>query len=224
MFPESVLQSPALKTAPHAAFRILAVLLCGKSRERNGTMMCSERYAARFGINSRETVRRSLAELEARGLIERTRRVTAFSKHATLWAVTWWDIAFRDNVALDRPEPASHKYRSWNITPAASVNAENPSHLLRDNLTPVASVEEPPHHTHGERPTPNHHTCYRPNLNILGGGTAVQHQLAEARMADLMAVARSNPKIEASELARTCRTSEQDARHVLQRVHSEAAA
>lgn len=132
--PESVLQSHACASMPHACLRILAILLVGKVKDRNGTLMCSEAYAAKFGITSRATVRRCLTELEARGLIERTRRVQPFRKAATLWAVTWWPITNRDGQPLDTPEPASHRYREWKAsTPAMGVKdgaaTVFPSHL-----------------------------------------------------------------------------------------------
>jgi hypothetical protein len=205
--PESVLQSPALATAPHAAFRILAILLVGKSKDRNGLMMCSETYAAKFGINSRETVSRCLADLEARGLIERTRRVQRFRKAATLWACTWWPIAYRDGEPLQVPEPASHRYLQWKaITPMVGVEAQESSHRWSDSLTPMVGVGNGTHHTDGEAKGPIHHPDGRGHSKNLGRGTRTASglgaQLAAARAADALAIARERPGIDPGELAK----------------------
>jgi hypothetical protein len=97
-------------------------MLVGRTRERNGTLCCSESYAAKFGIKSRDTVRRSLIELQQRGIIVVTRRVTAFKKYATLFGVTWWPIAYRDGEPLVKAEEPTFDYLKWqNITPTIGV-------------------------------------------------------------------------------------------------------
>lgn len=161
--PESVLQSEAVKTLPHAAFKVLCVLCVGRSRERNGTSCCSDSYALKYGISSRHTVRRSLEELQERGLITVTRRVSPFRKHPTLYGMTWWPIWHRDGQPLSVPEPPSHAYLNWTpSTPAmgaenAAGNKES-SHPSRHSLTPVVGVEKGTHHTHGDTEAPIHHT------------------------------------------------------------------
>jgi hypothetical protein len=161
--PESLLLSPAGKTLPHAAMKVLAILSVGRTRERNGTMCCSESYAMKYGINSRATVRRSLEELQRRGIIVITRRVTPFKKYATLFGVTWWPIFYRDGEPLSTPEPASVAYLKWQATtPVVGVETAQatkiPSHLPRDSLTPIAGVENVDHHTHGDTKVPILHT------------------------------------------------------------------
>lgn len=134
--------SEALMTAPHAAFRVLAILLMGKPRERNGTMMCTDSYAEKFGITSRETVYRSLRSLEDRGLIVRTRHGMRLRKIPTLWAVTWWPIHYRDGQPLDCPQPATHAYLNWRSTPSAKIHTDG-----RGTVTPIVGVNTARLHT-----------------------------------------------------------------------------
>jgi hypothetical protein len=219
--PESVLQHPALATAPTYAFKVLAVLLVGKSKDRNGLMMCSESYAAKYGITAKITVHRALQLLVDRGLIERTRRVQAFRKAATLWAVTWWPICYREGEPLPTSEPAPHTYRSWTgITSTTEVETDNASHPLRRLLTSTTEVETPTHHIHSEVQGASHHIPYGGHSKILGLGAA----LADARLADCIAVARSTPGIVAADLAKRVRCDESIAHRALQKLQAESVA
>jgi len=155
--------------------KVLVILSVGRTRERNGTMCCSESYAMKFGINSRATVRRSLEELQRRGIIVVTRRVTPFKKYATLFGVTWWPIFYRDGEPLSTPEPASVAYLKWQATtPLVGVEAAEatkiPPHLPRDSLTPMAGVANADHHTLGDTKVPNLHTHDGGKSSDLGSG------------------------------------------------------
>jgi len=119
------MESEALKTLPHAAFRVLAILVLGHAKERNGTMMCTDSYAQRFGINSRETVYRSLQALEERGVIVRTRQGMRMRRVPNLWAVTWWPIYYREGKPLGSPQDATHAYLKWTSTPIVGVEADS---------------------------------------------------------------------------------------------------
>ena len=96
------MEHPALATASHAAFRVLAIMLVGATPERNGRLMITDSYAAQFGLKSHDTLQRGREELEARGLIVCTRRVQRRMRWPALWAVTWWPINSRDGAPLDR--------------------------------------------------------------------------------------------------------------------------
>ncbi len=170
--PESVMMSEALMTAPHAAFRVLAILLMGKARERNGTMMCTDSYAEKFGMTSRETVYRSLQALEQRGVIVRTRQGMRLRKIPTLWAVTWWPIHYRDGQPLEFPEPATHAYLRWKNTPIVGVKSTSDQIDQRDlsaelhtdsrgTVTPMAGVNTPQLHTDFTPKSANVHTDNR---------------------------------------------------------------
>jgi hypothetical protein len=211
--PLDVMQAPALASAGHAAFRILAILVAGKSRERNGTLMCSETYAARFGMDSKGTVSQALTQLEERGIIERTRRVAKFSKHATLWAVTWWPIHYRDGQPLAAPEPASHRYAQWQpITPHTGVKvsgrALKRSPRKSGEHTPVVGVESAIHHPDLGPFRANHHPDSRGHSKNLGGGAPSRTAGIEARVRKLMHL---QPHLSDAEVAHTFRASGIDA-------------
>jgi len=120
--PMSVMEHPALTTASHPAFRLLVIMVAGRTPQQNGRLMCTDAYAAKFGLRSHDTVQRARLELVGRGLIVCTRRGQKLNKHAALWAVTWLPIYSRDGQPVEPPEPASHAYRSWTpATPASGV-------------------------------------------------------------------------------------------------------
>jgi hypothetical protein len=52
----------------------------GNAEERNGTLMCTDAYAATFGIKSRGTVSRCLNLLKERGLIVCTRKAVTVGR------------------------------------------------------------------------------------------------------------------------------------------------
>lgn len=171
MLPESVLTHPALATAPHAALRVLTVLLVGKSKERNGTMMCSDSYAAKFGITSHDTLSRSLECLETRGLIETTRHVLRMRRIAALYAVTWWPIYYRNGLPLTTPEPAPHKYVQWNDAPTIGVESKlDSSPRLSGDDAPTIGVDGGNHHPDLPPKSTIHHPDYRGNSKNLGPG------------------------------------------------------
>lgn len=107
------MESVAWQTLPHAMKAILQVLVVGQVEARNGTLACTDSYAARYGFKSRETVQRALAELERRGFIVRTRQGMKMKKMPTLWAVTWWPIYNDNGWPLDKPRPPTYAYRYW---------------------------------------------------------------------------------------------------------------
>lgn len=190
MLPESVLQHPALATAPHAALRVLTVLLVGKSRERNGTMMCSDSYAARFGITSHDTLTRSLELLQQRGLIVITRRVQRMRRFAALYAVTWWPIFYRDGQPITTPEPATHGYRDW-------TELDRSPRLSGDHA-PTIGVMEAGHHPDLPPNSTNHHPDYRGNSENLGQGVDI-----DGRIGKLITM---QPHLTDGDVARAART------------------
>jgi hypothetical protein len=171
MLPESVLEHPSLATAPHAALRVLMILLMGKSKERNGTMMCSDSYATRFGMTSHDTLARSLELLESRGLIATTRRVQRMRRVAALYGVTWWPIYYRDGLPLPSPEPATYAYLNSNNTPTIGVKSElDSSPRLSGDDTPTIGVNGASHHPDLTPKSTFHHPDYRGNSKNLGAG------------------------------------------------------
>lgn len=111
--PVTVLESAACATLPLAAFKVLVILASGYRGTNNGTMACTESWARKYGIMGTDTVRRSLKELEARGLIELTRRGMKMRKIPSLWALTWQSIDNRNGQPIGVPAPASHRYAKY---------------------------------------------------------------------------------------------------------------
>lgn len=173
--PESILQHPALATAPHAALRVLAILVCGYSQERNGVMMLSASYAETFGLTSHDTLTKSLRLLEVRGLITTTRKVQRLRRFSALYGVTWWPIWYRDGVKLDRPEPASHAYQAF-IHPAHRDEHEptfknSPSRSPGQHI-PLTGMKKRPHRPDLGPFQAAHHPAHRANSKNLEGGVA----------------------------------------------------
>jgi hypothetical protein len=173
--PEVVMESEALVRASHPAFRALAILLVGNAEGRNGTLMCSESYAAKYGIKSHGAVKRALQELLDHQLIILTRRVQPLRRFPALYAVTWWPVHNRDGQPVAPPEPATHAYADWEppITPTAREwnfkKKKKSSPLPQGDNTPTPRVKKLLHHPDlGAEPT-NPHPYLKADSQILEG-------------------------------------------------------
>ncbi len=111
--PHSVLESEAVTTLNHAAFRILVILASQYWGRNNGALALTEVAARPHGFRGRDTLYRSLRELERRGLIVCTRRGMKVKNSFTLYALGWEDIHNRDAVTSTR--------RSRETTGAGSI-------------------------------------------------------------------------------------------------------
>ncbi len=137
--PVSVLESEAVTTLEHAAFRVLVILASQYWGRNNGTLALTEHFARPHGFRGRDTLYRSLRELEKRGLIVCTRRGMKMKKSFTLYALGWRDIDNREGKPLDTPEPRNN-LRWLNWRPVASLD---PSKTIihtdrRESLVPMA--------------------------------------------------------------------------------------
>jgi len=172
IIPQDAMQSPALADAPHAAFRVLAILLMGKAKERNGLLACTDSYARTYGINSRDTVYRSLQTLRERGLIIVTRPGMKMRKLPTLYAVTWWPNHYRDGKPLDRPEEPTRAYAKWKSVTSID-QAEIESHTdCRESVTPASGANGCFIHTDLTNHARKLHTDSREYSKNLGMGSA----------------------------------------------------
>jgi len=101
---------------PHAALRVLVILASQYWGGNNGTMALTSLYAQRFGLNSRDTIYRSLCELKQRGLILQTRQGWKSKRHFALYALNWKQINNRDGQPLNVAEPCDRsKWREWKV-------------------------------------------------------------------------------------------------------------
>lgn len=120
------MESEAVATLNHAAFKVLSVLALQYSGHNNGTMALTEVFARRFGFSGRDTLYRSLRELERRGLIVCTRRGIKSKKMFTLYALGWEAITHRDGEPLDVPEPRNNS-RWLNWKPSVPMAGNDPT-------------------------------------------------------------------------------------------------
>ena len=104
---------PAVMTLPHAAFRVLAVFAAGYLGGNNGLLACTDTWMKKFGIVSRDTTYTAIHKLIERGLIEVTRPGIKQRKVATLYAITWQPLNYRNGELLGRFSGASHAYKQW---------------------------------------------------------------------------------------------------------------
>ena len=112
--PVSVLESEACTTLNHAAFKVLALIAAQWIGHNNGALALTESFARQYGFKGRNTLYRSLKELEARGLLVCTRRGYKSKTIFTLYALGWEDINNRDGQPLIRPEPRNNsRWTTW---------------------------------------------------------------------------------------------------------------
>jgi hypothetical protein len=236
MLPQSVMESPALASAQHAAFRVLAILLVGKAKERNGLLMCSDSYGAEFGLKSHGTVQTSLRTLEERGLIFKTQRVQKLKRFAALYAVTWLPNYYRNGQPLPAAEPPTHAYKQF--TPIIRVKKrriEDPSAesrlpaspRLSGDHTPIIGVKSRIHHPDLPSKTPDPRPDNRVNSkNLPGSASAAAATLASAaspapdpRRADrVKKMLLANPDWSNTEIARVMQTEESQVAEIRSRI------
>jgi hypothetical protein len=139
MIPLSVMQCEAATTIGHAAFRILAILATQYTGHNNGTLALTERFARSFGFRGRDTIYRSLRELESRNLIVCTRRGIRVKNVFTLYALGWRDIDFREGKRLETPEPCKKSlWLNWRCPATRISSGKTGIHTDdRDSLIPT---------------------------------------------------------------------------------------
>lgn len=116
LLPVDVLVSAAVRTLPHAAFRMLVILAAQYSGARNGSLSVTRQTLAQHGVRNPHIIGPALAELEARGLIVRTRPGTRIPPRSAMYAITWRNIdeplSHDRHDALPTLSP-SHAYARW---------------------------------------------------------------------------------------------------------------
>jgi hypothetical protein len=144
--PCSVLESEAVSSLNHAAFRILVHLAAGYWGGNNGALAFTPTYAKRFGFTSRQTIYDSLKDLESRGLIECTRRGMKIKNVFSLYALGWVPINNRNGMPLERPERPPNAWTNWRSEPelvpiAKNIHTEGQTQSVPDiGITSAKSV------------------------------------------------------------------------------------
>ncbi|HEY4370270.1 MAG TPA: helix-turn-helix domain-containing protein [Steroidobacteraceae bacterium] len=125
-----------MTTLNHAAFKVLVILASGWRGKNNGSLALTEMYARRFGLSGRNTLYRSLRELEQRGLIVCTRRGMKSKRNFSLFALGWESITHRDGQPLDVPESKNHRWLKW--TPATGIHTHG-----GESCVPIVGSDTP---------------------------------------------------------------------------------
>jgi hypothetical protein len=117
MLPVDVLTSPAVRTLPHVAHRVLVALAAQYTGANNGSLSLTRKSARAFGLSDHHTLYAALRELEVRGLSVQTRPGTRLPPRSALFAITWRGID--EPLSHDwhdvRPNPIpGHGYSKWN--------------------------------------------------------------------------------------------------------------
>jgi hypothetical protein len=122
MLPLSVMISEAFKTLPAGYQRVLWLLAAQYDGTNNGDLALTRKQAAHFGLNNERHRSNGLRELEARGLIEKTRQggIAAGTKFPTLWALTFHSIQHREGRKLDAVRLPTNAWRQFQDTHVAS--------------------------------------------------------------------------------------------------------
>lgn len=116
LLPVELLTSPAVRTLPHVAHRVLVALAAQFYGKNNGSLTLARCTAAEYGIGDSHALGASLRELEARNLIICTRPSSQSPPRAARYAITWWPI---DETQPDHPHElkptlvASDGWRTW---------------------------------------------------------------------------------------------------------------
>jgi hypothetical protein len=189
------MESEACKTLPHAAFKLLAILLLGNVKESNGTLAATDSYCRKYGFVSRETRHRCLIALKERGLIVCTRQGMKMRKIPSLWAVTWWPTFNRNGQPLKPELPPTHAYLHWKPTAVISHTDS------RAEVTPIVGVDAPSIHTDLAVTVPEVHTDDRWNSRVWpqADPTAVASSGVDVRIGRLLML---QPHLENVDVAR----------------------
>ncbi|TQE98268.1 MAG: hypothetical protein FKY71_14740 [Spiribacter salinus] len=87
--PHAVMNHPVVSSLSHAQFRVLMLMAGQFDGHNNGALGLTAKQAANQGIGSERTFYSALAELERRGLIERTHPPSRVPPRPTMYALGW---------------------------------------------------------------------------------------------------------------------------------------
>lgn len=148
--PISVLESEAVTTLNHAAFRVLVILASQWKGGNNGTLALTAKYAERYGLSGRDTLYKALRELERRGLIVRTRAGIKSKRLFSLFAIGWESITHRDGQPLDTPAPKNNsawlKWRDPSPTKKRTHKRKKTAEIQTDDrytTVPTIGTDDP---------------------------------------------------------------------------------
>lgn len=112
MLPLQVLESEAVRTLTHAAFRVLMLFAAQFNGHNNGALGVTATQAQEAGIG-RNTFYRSLRALEQRGLLELTARASRVPPRPSMYSLAWLGV---DDTEYSRKRAVpTHAYKTWEL-------------------------------------------------------------------------------------------------------------
>lgn len=145
MVPVEVLTSPACTTLPNFAFRVLVAIAAQYRGNNNGDLAMTKSIGRRFGARGGTQVSRSLALLEGRGLIRKTRQGGKKPLGPCLYALTWQPISeLRNKIEVGPTAGPTNEWARWvepeqkkSISTAEGADPAPPG-------VPIATISAPP--------------------------------------------------------------------------------
>lgn len=124
--PVDVLTSDAARTLPAYAVRVLLAIAAQYRGKNNGDLALAWAMARPFGISSKGQLVESLALLQERCLIVKTRQGGKKPLGPTLYAVTWQPIDnLRGKIDAAPTATASNAWATWSSGLPADLETEN---------------------------------------------------------------------------------------------------
>jgi len=107
--------SQAYRTLPAKYQAVLWMLAAQYRGNNNGDLALTRKQAQHFGLNNERTRTHGLRELEARGIIVKTRQggISYGGRQPTLWALSWKPVNYRDGEELRAVGLPSSGWKQW---------------------------------------------------------------------------------------------------------------
>jgi hypothetical protein len=127
--PVEVLTSEACRTLPAYAFRVLIAFAAEYRGKNNGDIALTWSMAKAFGIASKKQLVASIAMLQERNLIQKTRQGGKKPLGPCLYAVTWRAIdELRPKIEIGPNLIPSHAWAKWTSAPRGDQTEINQQH------------------------------------------------------------------------------------------------
>ena len=110
LLPLQILLHPAVVTLTNAQFRVLVAIAAQYNSHNNGGLAMTRAMAKEFGINSPDTLHRSLSEIERRGLIDRTWPGSRTPPTAARFSINWQPL---NKTEWTEEGGVSRRYTKW---------------------------------------------------------------------------------------------------------------
>lgn len=124
--PVEVLTSDAFASLPNYAVRVLLAIAAQYRGNNNGDLAMTRATARTFGVASQDHLVGSLALLQERGLIQKTRQGGKKPLGPTLYCITWQPIdELNGKISSGATTTAANSWAAWSSGPPADQAAKN---------------------------------------------------------------------------------------------------